>query len=77
MTSTRENNHRRKTLSEHQVRLELEKAIARAGGVVALAREAGINAEPIVRARKAGGAIRPTVLAMLKLRKGKATYERI
>jgi hypothetical protein len=77
MTSTHEsNNRRRKTLSEHQVRMELETKISKAGGVNALAREAGINIEPIIRARK-GGAIRPAVLKMLRLRKSQTTYERI
>jgi hypothetical protein len=67
---------RRRVLTELQVRKELEKAIERAGGVNALAREAGINVEPIIRARK-GGQIRPAVLAMLNLRKSEAKYERI
>jgi DNA-binding phage protein len=67
----------RKILTEPEVRKELEKAIAEAGGVTSLAHRAGISAEPIIRARKQNGAIRPSVLAMLKLRKRKATYERI
>jgi len=67
---------RKAVLSEQQVRKELEKAITQAGGVNALARGAGINVEPIIRARK-GGQIRPAVLAMLRLRKCEAKYERI
>jgi hypothetical protein len=64
-------------LSEDQVRIELENAIALAGGINALARAYSINAEPIVRARKPNGAIRPCVLAILALRRRKTTYERI
>ena len=58
------------------VRIEIERAIVAAGGVNALARAANTSVEPIIRARK-GGAIRPSVLSMLGLRKREATYERI
>jgi DNA-binding phage protein len=66
---------RRVILTEEQIRRELEDAISEAGGVNALARAAGITTEPIVRARKRDGAIRPQVLTMLRLRK-LVTYER-
>jgi DNA-binding phage protein len=66
---------KRREMTEHQVRQELERLIAEAGGVNALARAAGISSEPIVRARKRGGAFRPVVLTMLRIRK-RTTYER-
>jgi hypothetical protein len=60
-----------------QVRAELEQAIDNAGGVNALARAFEISTEPLVRARKPDGQIRPKVLRILGLRKREDTYERI